>query len=149
MNAFDVQPEHIGFTGTQEGMTGEQQSSLASLLAGLVPKRFIGHHGDCIGADAQFDRIARAALSFEWMVIHPTTFKRANCTVGPRDIVNPAYGPLQRNEHIVAQSSVLVATPKEDSMQLRSGTWTTVRYAIKAQKPVLVILPNGAIVPWQ
>lgn len=139
----------VGMTGTQEGMTFEQVASMAQFLAQF--RSFVGHHGDCIGADAQFDGIARAALGFEHMVIHPCslTDKRAHCTIGPRDVLRGAFGPLQRNEHIVRESELLVATPKEDHMILRSGTWTTVRYAIKVGKPVWVILPNGALVPWQ
>ncbi len=139
----------VGMTGTQEGMTLEQIGAMARFLAQF--RSFVGHHGDCVGADAQFDGIARAALGFEHMVIHPChlTDKRAHCTVGPRDLVRPTLGPLQRNEIIVRECELLVATPKEDSMQLRSGTWTTVRYAIKAGKPVWVILRNGALVPWQ
>lgn len=140
---------HIGFTGTQQGMTPEQASSLQAFLASR-PHNFIGHHGLCVGADEQFDGIARAALNFEWMELHPCNLAHMQFRPpqAPRDVWHPMLGPLQRNEVIVKMCDLLIATPKEAAMQLRSGTWTTVRYAVKAGKPVHVILPNGAIVPW-
>lgn len=139
---------HIGFTGTQQGMTPDQVSSLQDFLAQQT--NFIGHHGVCVGADMAFDNLARAALHFEWMELHPCHLAsmRAQVTQAPRDVWHPVMGPLQRNEIIAKTCDFLIATPKEAAMQLRSGTWTTVRYAIKSGKKVHVILPNGAIVPW-
>ena len=139
----------IGFTGTQQGMTLEQASSLQAFLASR-PHNFVGHHGVCVGADHQFDTFARAALNFEWMELHPCNLpdKQFCPPQAPRDVWHPVLGPLQRNEIIVQKSDFLIATPKEATMQLRSGTWTTVRYAVKAGKQVHVILPNGALVPW-
>lgn len=144
-----VTPIHVGFTGTQVGMTVDQVATLTSFLA-LHPN-FVGRHGVCVGADEQFDRVARAALGFEYMELHPCNLldKRGQVPQAPRDVWHPALGPLQRNEIIVRRSDLVIATPKEDHMILRSGTWTTVRYALKAGKPVHVILPNGALVQWR
>jgi len=40
----------------------------------------------------------------------------------------------------------MIATPGEVDEQLRSGTWSTVRFARKQGKPVHVILPDGRVV---
>jgi len=136
---------HIGFTGTQEGMTAFQKERVFELLQ---YKDFWGHHGDCIGADAEFDAIARSCKSFRWMHIHPCTItkKRAFCTKLPYDVVNEPLPPLDRNKVIVTESYCMIATPKEAFMQLRSGTWSTVRFALLQNKPTAIILPNGALI---
>lgn len=140
---------NLGFTGTQEGLTKAQAVRLQDVLS-TPDFLFAIHHGDCIGADSEFDRIARGSLGFEYAVIYPANLsnKRAFCTIGPRDVLKYPMAPLQRNELIVKACDWLLACPKEDQMQLRSGTWTTVRYALKANKPVRVILPDGQLVPW-
>ena len=146
---------HIGFTGTQRGMTRRQYIAVRDFLtrgvyATLPHQRFYAHHGDCVGADAQFHAIARGfGDDCAGIVIHPCdiTAKRARCVaIPPYDVVRPVKKPLDRNRDIVAESDVLIATPKEDHMQIRSGTWTTVRYALEAAKPVAVVLPSGAVV---
>ena len=142
---------HIGFTGTQRGMTERQVSAVRAFLtrgvyATLPHQRFRAHHGDCIGADAQFHDIARSfGDDCAGIDIHPCDIKakRARCT---GDVVRPVKKPLDRNHDIVAESNVMIATPKEAQMQIHSGTWTTVRYALKAGKPVVIVLPNGSVV---
>lgn len=142
-------PVQIGFTGTQVGANIFQIATLQDFLA--RQPNFVGRHGVCVGADMAFDYSARAALNFEHMELHPCNLLDKRCQVpqAPRDVWHPSLGPLQRNEIIVAKSDFLVAAPKEDHMILRSGTWTTVRYALKAGKKVHVILPNGALVEWR
>ena len=55
-----VAPE-IGFTGTQEGMSEKQRSSLRQVLADFFADGArVFRHGDCIGADAQAHAIAKA-----------------------------------------------------------------------------------------
>ena len=139
----------IGFTGTQKGMSSQQASAVANFLGQY--QRFVGHHGLCIGADEQFDGLARAALGFDHMVIHPGavyTTKRATVPIWPRDLMRPVLDPLIRNRTIAQECDVLLATPKEDHMVLRSGTWSTVRYALELAKPVFVVIPNGAVISW-
>ena len=53
---------------------------------------------------------------------------------------------LDRNKDIVLETQTLVATPAETTEQLRSGTWSTVRYARKLKRPAVLILPDGTIV---
>lgn len=135
--------KHVGFTGTQEGMTRLQAERVAEILEHWD---FWGHHGCCVGADAQFDAIARCMKGFRWMYIYPSdlTAKQAVVQTTELDIVFEPKPPLARNPDIVDGSDVMIATPKEPFMQLRSGTWSTIRYTRKVQKPLHIILPNGA-----
>ena len=130
----------IGFTGTQVGMTKAQRIAFRRLMIELDPGEF--HHGDCIGADSDAHRIVQKYLPDCRIVIHPPIYesKRAFCTGAYR--TEKAKDYLVRNRDIVAASSHLVATPKECGEQLRSGTWSTVRYARKAGIAVTLILPN-------
>lgn len=130
----------IGFTGTQHGMNRKQLEELRRFLQRTEAYEL--HHGDCIGADAQAHAIA-LALGVS-IVIHPpiNPAKRAFCK-GTEVLPENEY--LIRNHHIVDQTDILVAAPKTDYYQLRSGTWATVRYAKLLDKPVVVLLPSGGI----
>lgn len=148
---------HIGFTGTQDGMTTAQAERVLDLLhnvSSAMPIGFRGHHGLCVGSDIQFDGIARQVPGFFGMTIHPCDIphKQGQVPLGRLDLVRPIRKPLDRNRAIVAESDIIIATPKEPQMQLRSGTWTTVRYALEARKPVAIVLPDGGVVydgpPW-
>lgn len=120
-------------------MTDAQKDALRAVLP--VNEGEI-HHGDCIGADAEAHDIAR----FHGMrcVGHPPSnpIKRA------RKFVDEWRGEksyLDRNKDIVRETDWLVATPGEFTEQLRSGTWSTVRYARRIGKRVVVILPDGSL----
>jgi len=142
---------HIGFTGTRRGMTEAQRVRVYELL---WYKTYYAHHGDCVGADAEFDAIVKGCAGLRGIFYHPSNaLTRAHCVPRyPHDVVYAAKPPLERDRDIVAQSDVMIATPKETSMVLRSGTWTTVRYALAARKPICIVMPNGGLVydggPW-
>jgi hypothetical protein len=55
---------------------------------------------------------------------------------------------LERNHHIVDMTDMLVATPGEPEEQRRSGTWATIRYASKQDKPLYIIYPDGLWAAW-
>lgn len=128
----------IGFTGTQVGMTWRQRQTLRRLLP--WGKDF--HHGDCVGSDAQAHDIAH----FQGLLItiHPPenlskrAFKSAHTILPPKPY-------LDRNKDIVDACEVLIATPSGKDELLRSGTWSTVRYARKLGKHILIIFPDGKI----
>lgn len=131
----------IGFTGTQSGMTEPQRKTLRRILRGQVGGF---HHGDCIGADAEAHDIADAAgLSVH---IHPPTnpAKRAFKNTQP-DRVRPEKPYLDRNKDIVRDTEALVAAPGAPVEQLRSGTWSTVRFARRLKRPIAIVLPDGSI----
>lgn len=131
----------IGFTGTQQGMTEEQKAAVDSLLDALCPSGGRVHHGDCIGADAQFHELARARRSLR-IEVHPPrqSGKRAYCK---GDVKWPAHDYRKRNQHIVNVCDVLIAAPRLDYEEQRSGTWMTVRMARRADKPVIIVYPDG------
>ena len=129
----------VGFTGTQQGMTLAQNMAFRHLISGCHGDF---HHGDCVGADAEAHDLAR--LCWFKIIIHPPTnsSKRA---WKEGDETRPCSPYLVRNKHIVDESEWLIATPKEDTNQLRSGTWSTVRYAMKKKRDVTIILASGVL----
>lgn len=131
----------VGFTGTQVGCTTIQLESLERILLELKPTDF--HHGDCIGADSQAHDIVRRMLCH--IHIHPPiipdkrAFREGKYIYRPKDY-------LTRNKHIVDACYVLVATPKEEYGEtVRSGTWSTVRYARRLERDIIIIRPNGRV----
>lgn len=131
---------YVGFTGTQHGMTSEQQVVLRGLLGTFVDAASEFHHGDCIGADAEAHEVARE-LGF-FIVIHPPiiTAKRAWKRA---PVVNVPMNYLERNRVIVRSTQLLIAAPGELEEQLRSGTWSTVRFARKMLRPIYFAMPDG------
>lgn len=154
---------HIGYTGTQRGMTDAQCERVWELVRF---KDFFAHHGDCVGGDAQFDAIVRRAPWCRGVIVHPpiNPSKRAYVTIRPQDILLEEKEYLDRNRDI-AESVVfdptrdpslpdrvraswtgfLIVGPGEDQEQFRSGTWSTYRHAKKLGIPYSLILPNGAV----
>lgn len=135
----------LGFTGTRDGMTAKQYQTVVHLIGTLKPDVVI--HGDCIGADQQFHEIIdkiRKFNSVPTIRILPGTVakKRAHCN---GDIIDPPQPPLARNREIAHLCDKLIACPKESAEQLRSGTWSTIRYARLANKTVYLVIPNGEI----
>lgn len=128
----------VGFTGTQAGMTRKQEVMLTS-VAHVITE---GHHGDCIGADKQFDSILKAQNIKR--VAHPPikSHKRAFCDA---EVILQCKDYLERDEDIVDVSETMIATPKEMSEVRRSGTWFTIRYAFKWRKPTMIIFPDGTV----
>jgi hypothetical protein len=128
----------IGFTGTQRGMTVAQRFEFVDLLRG---KAGWLHHGDCVGADAGAHSLA-CDLGF-LIALHPpeSPSKRAWCR--PAAVTHPPKPYLDRNKDIVRGTECLIAAPGEDQEQLRSGTWSTVRFARKLKRPIAIIYPDG------
>lgn len=132
----------IGFTGTQNGMTQKQVFEVIDYLSdALKAHRDVEViHGDCIGADFQFDQMA-IELGIGRNICPSFISEKRNYSekTGALVACNPTH-PLVRNEFIVAQASVMLATPKEDSEVLRSGTWATIRHARKTLAPDKLII---------
>jgi hypothetical protein len=133
----------VGFTGTQAGMTDRQLAAVRAtlLLARLGESVVTARHGDCVGADAEFHEIARS-LNYD-LIGHPPDddSRRAFCEF------DYAYEPrpyLERDDDIARSSSVLVAAPRREETR-RSGTWTTVRYARKLGRPIILVWPDGRV----
>jgi hypothetical protein len=144
----------IGFTGTREGTATEQRAALQKLLRERKPTEV--HHGDCDGADEQFHSDS-IDLGVPKIVIHPGHNyqglfpTRSYCDQhtpgdGKSEItVLPAKPYLVRDRDIVMATELLIACPQGQE-KLRSGTWTTVRAARKANRPIIIIFPDGSVV---
>jgi len=66
-------------------------------------------------------------------------------------VVNEEKPPLVRNRIIVNSSEVLIVAPRTKYKVLRSGTWSTYRYARQLGKPTYLVYPDGSVLregPW-
>lgn len=132
----------IGFTGTQRGMTSLQYSIVTRFLETYKDKIYEVHHGDCIGADAEFHDICNN-LGFDITIHPPKNESKRAFKKGSNSRPKKEY--LERNHDIVDDSDIMLVCPKEKNEILRSGTWSTYRYAKKRHKKIVLILPNGKI----
>lgn len=117
-------------------LSPRQILTVERLFRGLNFAEF--HHGDCIGADSQaHDIVARIKPSSE-IVIHPPVdpSKRA---FRESSRVRTERPYLERNHIIVDETELLIAAPSSIGEELRSGTWSTIRYARKVGQPVIIL----------
>jgi hypothetical protein len=130
---------NVGFTGTKDGITEGQVKALRQLILQLLEKNttLVGHHGDCVGADASFHTIC-SNLGLP-VVIHPPSDPKHRAFCKPSRDVRAPKPYLERNHDIVDETDVLIACPSSLREELRSGTWATVRYARKQSKPLWII----------
>lgn len=132
----------IGFTGTQIGMTHAQNDRCQRLLKDLDNNQQF-HHGDCVGADAE---AAFHAHRFGYFVVcHPPLIEAKRAFTNNYNEKRHPDEYIARNHAIVDESDVLIACPQENTEQLRSGTWATVRYARKTGKRIFIIYPDGVV----
>ena len=103
----------VGFTGTQKGFTDAQRNTFEYLIKSIKV--------------SQFKRQKRAFYK-------------------PRPNSGKIREPLDclvRNHNIVEETNLLIATPGEMTEKLRSGTWATIRWAIKKHKTAVIVFPDG------
>jgi hypothetical protein len=135
----------VGFTGTRYAVPPQQRWLIDSVLDGLYRTRGAVelHQGDCVGAD---EYAANSGASLGYLVVcHPPTnpLLRAH---GPSHVVRPPRPYLQRNRAIVDETDILLAVPSDSHEVQRSGTWATIRYARKLNRPRVVMGPDGEII---
>lgn len=137
----------VGFTGTRKGMTDEQWDAVIEILMGLDYNE--AHQGDCIGADADFftilyglrEETKRPCTIHAW----PSTVKGTNIH-SKSDVIHDPLPPLVCDKLMVERSDLLIACPKGFDEEVRSGTWTTVRYARKHGIRRIIVLPDGSLI---
>jgi hypothetical protein len=128
----------LGMTGNRYGLTDDAKQTLSAFLDSN--KISESHHGDCIGADADFHK-ACSLLKIKTIIHPPDNNKnRAFCQ---GDIILPTKKYIERDHDIVNETDMMVAFPPTNNEILRSGTWTTIRYAIKKNKKMLIVFPDG------
>lgn len=136
---------HVGFTGTRFGASELQLASMRRLLSELAQRAgaVVAHHGDCIGADAQFHAAAR---ELGWrVVVHPPVDDdddRARCD---HDELRDPLTHMKRNKSIVLESQLMMAVPRDMTQQPHGGTWKTAVMAQKAKRPLVIVLPDGSV----
>lgn len=138
----------FGFTGTRKGCTEAQRDTLRDLVSKYVAgnsnpdgdhEPIVGLHGDCIGADAEFDAICREAGAET--ACCPSNMPRMRANTGAPEWTPPAP-PLHRNKDIVSASVRMFACP-DGPHRMRSGTWSTIRYAVSRGVLVVIVMPDG------
>jgi len=131
----------LGFSGTRDGMTPEQDYAVAKLIRDFNPTE--AHHGDCVGADAEFHDLIRTGTDAS-VIIHPPIKNtwRAFCTA---TYSREPKGYLARDRDIVDETDRLVAAPKTFHQVSHSGTWYTIGYALSVGKPVTIVWPDGTV----
>ncbi len=117
----------VGFTGTRQGMSQNQKEQFVLKLFELGVTEF--HHGDCIGADADAHDIVREFFPEVKIIIHPPE-KRYTRAFKKGDFNHPLKPYIERDRNIVDDSEHLIGSPLDVEV-IRSGTWTTIRYARK------------------
>lgn len=129
----------LGMTGTRNAITHAQYAWLGIEIADC--HEF--HHGACVGADAAGHHLAMSQQ--KRVIVHPPTDQRL---MMPFDGMvwnwKPAKPYLDRNRDIVDESDRLIALP-EGPERPKSGTWHTIRYAVRAGKPVAICYPDGDV----
>jgi hypothetical protein len=143
----------LGFTGTREDPTKEQKKWFLSYVLGSGDDETIDefHHGCCEGSDEFSHRVARQCsdLTVGQIVLHPPSNSKHEMKYEDWDYANCVWYPkkpyFDRNYDIVDCSTQMVALPKGPEVQRGSGTWHTIRAAIRAKKPVIICWPNGEV----
>lgn len=130
----------VGVTATRQGLTTAQQERSDELLRQWRESLLGFRHGDCVGGDADLYRLARGHGYY--VIGHPPTNNSARANLASDHTLDP-LPYLERNKAIVQASAVLLACP-DGPERVRSGTWSTVRYANELTRPVAIILPNGS-----
>lgn len=135
----------VGFTGTRHGMSHAQYEAITELIErALRDGSCLAHHGDCLGADAQFDLICETFGVHR--TVHPPTNPKLRAWCQGERILKP-LPYLVRNKEIVRCSTLMFATPQSmNESQRSSGTWSTIRHAEEVGVPCIIVYPDGLAV---
>lgn len=133
----------LGFTGTSVGMTEMQEEAVRRFLRSNRSRITRAGHGDCVGSDEKFDSMLSVYTEVE--IFPPEDSKlRAFCDART---IHPEKPYLERNRDIGDWCDELLATPHNHypKEEIRSGTWSTVRYVRKLGKPIHIVWPDGRL----
>lgn len=136
----------IGFTGTRHGMTPSQRSAVTAIVQEVARGAgFVAHHGDCVGADAEFHDLCRME-PLSVIVVHPGPLDDLPGQAGRiGDSRREPLSHMRRNKNIVMVSTVMIAAPFEMTEQAHGGTWRTIEMARRAKRPLAIIWRDGAV----
>ena len=122
----------VSFTGTRSGMNPWQKQQLEKFLKEHKNRMTIFAHGSCVGADVEAHAMVQGICgSGIYIAVFPSTAKTRVHVQGADYIADPKP-PLERDKDIVdCGCDLLLAAPLQMNEALRSGTWSTIRYAKK------------------
>lgn len=129
-----------GFTGSRNGMTDIQRTTIKLWLVQTCASE--AHHGDCIGADADFHAIC-VELGVD-VVVHPPSKEKSRANCRPVSATRLPLPYLQRNQRIVRSTVALIAAVSGPE-RVRSGTWATIRFARKLRRPIMLVHADGQV----
>jgi hypothetical protein len=132
----------LGFTGSSRRVTEEQEAAFFDFIKAKDIAVFC--HGDCIGADAKAHDIIRSVKPHCAIEVFPPVNQVARAFKSG-DVTHRRKEYLARNRDIAHRATAMVAMPAQMYEVVRSGTWSTVRYALKIGKQITVIFPDGTV----
>lgn len=127
----------LAFTGSRQNPSLSQLERALDYIEQMMPSEF--HHGDCVGADRAMHFLV-LANGCNIIHIHPPTNNRYRAHCAGASVMHPTAPYIERNHNIVNSCTHLLAMPMGPE-RLRSGTWSTVRYARKLGMTIKVIYP--------
>jgi len=143
----------VGFTGSRAGLTDAQKNTVAQLLKWIKPDEV--HHGECVGADANFHEIVRGVLPQCHIIGHPPLMVTYHASLKGYYREEKRKGYLKRDNDIVDACDILIGCPKIGrTFQVvertalnpyRGGAWYTINYAQKVGKEIVIVKPDGSI----
>lgn len=134
---------NFGFTGTKRGARQAQLGQVWLILNEGFAKGDEFHHGDCEGADVQVASIANT-IGYK-IICHPPVNPKHRGWYKFNDVVLPEGEYIERDKDIVNATQGLIACPNTPYETIRSGTWTTVRYARILKRPIWIVTPHGIV----
>lgn len=124
-------------------MRDMQKAIVSDLLVSRVPGWL--HHGVCVGADEEAHAIAKS-LGLLLAGHPPKNSHRRSWKCTDFDQLYAAKDYIPRNHDIVDLTEELIAAPAADEgHSLRSGTWSTIRYARQKRKMVTIVYADGSL----
>ncbi len=138
---------NIGVTATREGLTGPQFKTIIEKLRYIAMTNDLDgvalHQGCCDGGDEQITIVA-AAIGIPITAYPPTDKKFFSKLAYELSSTVMKEGPyLERNGRIVDACDILIGAPKQKYEELRSGTWSTIRYARSLNKIMTIVWRDG------
>ena len=131
---------NIGITGTREGLSITQRESLINILSKYNHVGTQLHTGCCVGVDTQ---VAELVLEIRYdkirLIGHPPIKKHNQGATDMYDMLLPEKNYLERDRIIVNSTAMLIACPLNLTTQ-KGGTWYTINYAQKKNKPVIILI---------
>lgn len=137
----------LATTGTRLGPRIDQSNAFRRFVHRFKPDGFV--HGGGRGWDVIAHMEVYTAHPDMPFTVFPATEGGStwNGIGWPGDTYKHEPLPaLERDGLIVEAAHWLIAVPAQDTEELRSGTWATVRYARKLDFPVYIIRADGKIV---